>query len=65
MNSLDTDFHRRLKKRLTEESTHQSEAIDSGQMDFPEYKRQCGRLQALKEVGEWCAEIESNMSQGK
>jgi hypothetical protein len=34
-------------------------------MDFPEYKRQCGRLQALREVGEWCKEIESNMSQGK
>jgi hypothetical protein len=65
LNSLDTEFHRRLKKKLAEEATQQSVNIDSGAMDFPEYKRQCGRLQALREVGEWCKEIESNMSQGK
>lgn len=65
MNSLDTDFHRRLKKKLDEAEAEQSANITSGAMDFAEYKRQCGQLQALRDVRDWCKEIESNMSQGR
>ena len=65
MNSLDTDFHRRLKKKLDEEEAQQADYIIGGTLDLAEYKRQSGRINAIREVRDWCKEIESNMSQGK
>lgn len=65
MNTLDTEFHRLVRKRIDDERDGRVVAIISGQLDEPEYKRQCGFLQALKQVADWCDQIESDMRQGK
>lgn len=65
MNSLDTDFHRRLAKRLDEEAQAEVTNLATGYLDHLEYKRVCGRLKALQDVAGWCKEIESSINQGK
>lgn len=65
MNSLDTEFHRKLRQRLDEAQAGIAPSVLSGAMDHDEYKRQCGHLSALKQVGDWCDQIESDMRQGK
>lgn len=42
-----------------------SGAITSGLLEYPDYKRSCGYLDALKEVTDICARIEEAMTQGK
>ncbi len=65
MNSLDTEFHRRLAKRVSEEIQGRTVSLTSGALDHPEYKRICGNIKALTDVLEWAAEIESDMNGGK
>ncbi len=65
MNSLDTQFHRRLAKRLDDEIHSQTHTLASGALDHLDYKRVCGRLNALQDVAEMCAAIESDINQGK
>ncbi len=65
MNTLDTEFHRRLSKLLAEQREQRSQSVLTGAMDFPEYRRQCGYLKGLQDVADWCEEIETNMRQGK
>lgn len=65
MNSLDTEFHRRLAKRLNDELQERTVNLSSGALDHPEYKRICGNIKALKDVLEWATEIESLMNEGK
>ncbi len=65
VNSLDTDFHRRLVKRLGEVIQSDTTSLATGYLDHLEYKRVCGRLQAFQGVIELCTEIESQITQGK
>ncbi len=65
MNSLDTDFHRRIAQRLDEETEREIIALASGVLEYHDYKRICGRIKALQDVKDWCADIEKLMSQGK
>ena len=65
MNSLDTQFHRRLAKRLDDEIQNETRTLASGLLDHLDYKRVCGRLNALQDVAEMCAAIESDINQGK
>lgn len=65
MNPLDTEFHRRLSRKLGEELNDRTTKIVSGVLDHLDYKRESGYIRALKETIEWCAEIESDMNQGK
>lgn len=65
MNSLDTEFHRRLLKRVSEEFESKAGNVLSGLLDEGSYKRETGYLRALTEVKDWCAEIEDNMKEGK
>lgn len=65
MNSLDTEFHRRLIRRIDEEAAHDVEGLLSGTMDHLDYKRVCGRIRALSDVKVWAEEIETQMNEGK
>lgn len=65
MSSLDTEFHRRLAKQLAESIGDEMRALASGALEYPEYKRVCGRLKAFQEVTEMCKQIEDNINQGK
>ena len=65
MNSLDTEFHRRIAKRLEVAASEEMQALASGALDHLDYKRVCGRLKAIQDVAEWCDEIETAMNEGK
>ena len=65
MNPLDTEFHRRIAKRLDEEIEREDAVLRSGALEYPDYKRICGRIKALSDVKEFCDEIESAINQGK
>lgn len=65
MNSLDTEFHRRLVRKLSEQISERTVSLTSGALDHSEYKRICGNIKALNDVLEWAAEIESEMNEGK
>ncbi len=65
MNSLDTEFGRRLQKRLEEARVQQAGHILSGMMEHPDYKLAAGYWKALNDVATWCDEIDQQMRQGK
>lgn len=65
MNPLDTEFHRRLKKRLEEDLTSRIENLSSGALDHLNYMRVCGAIRAIRDVLDICKETESDMNQGK
>ena len=65
MSSLDSEFFRRLTIRLGEMQAKIAEHVMSGNLEEGHYKRQCGYLQALREVGEVAQTIETNINEGK
>ncbi len=65
MSSLDTEFHRRLQRKLAESESRHLEQMRAGGLDFEQYKQKSGYLQAIAHVGEWCKEIEANINEGK
>lgn len=62
---LDTEFHRRIARRLDEELDRLTMSLRSGVLDHLEYKRVCGYIKGLSDVQDWCGEIEHNINQGK
>lgn len=64
-NPLDTDFHRRVAKRLKQETDEEMARLASGALEYHDYKTKCGRIKALSDVAEWCEQIESDMNQGR
>ena len=65
MNSLDTDFHRRLDKRLDAMVAECLGRIATGVLEHPNYKRECGYLRALQDMKDEAAQIEQSMQEGK
>lgn len=65
MSSLDSEFYRRLALRLGEMKDKIGEHVLSGNLEDGHYKRQCGYLNALRDVGEVAQTIETNINEGK
>lgn len=65
MNPLDTEFHRRLLKRIEQQVVDDAAIILTGNLDPEEYKRRCGYLKALEDAKDWCADINQAMNEGK
>ncbi len=63
--SLDIHFHQRLVKRLQEERESKTDNMLSGFLDHLAYKRECGYLEALRNVQAWCDEIDEQIREGK
>ena len=65
MNTLDTEFGRRLDKRLEDVLTDKVKQIITGHMEHGDYKHACGYVKAIKDVAILCEEIDKDMRQGK
>lgn len=65
MSSLDTEFHRRLSKKIEEEVASEMSHLKSGVLEFDNYKSTCGSIRAYEAVMAWCSEIEQAISEGK
>lgn len=63
--SLDIHFHQRLVKRLQEEQNSHSDKLLSGHLDHLGYKRECGYLEALRNIIVICDEIDKELREGK
>lgn len=63
--SVETEFHRRLMKKVNEEDATLTDHLRSGGLDFDMYRDKTGYLRALDHVREWCAEIEKQITEGK
>jgi len=58
MHPVDRVFVRRLLSRVNEEAATKVEAIARGMAkDYADYQSQCGYIQALDHVRDWCREI--------
>lgn len=62
---IDTDFQRRLFKKLAEVEESKAQLILAGTMDDTTYKRETSYIRALSDVRDWCEEIQNDINQGK
>ena len=63
--SLDIHFHTRLLKRVKERQDSHSATLLSGHLDHLAYKRECGYLEALRDILEDCEGINKEIQEGK
>ena len=64
MNSLDTEFHRRILKKISDAYNAKAESVCSGALDHLTYKQASGYMLALRYIQDWCAEVETDMNKG-
>ncbi len=65
MSTLDLEFHRRLAKRIAEETDGEMNSLKSGALPVDAYHRKCGTIRAYEDMKEWCRQIEHNIAEGK
>lgn len=63
--TYDTLFETELRKRIAAEREEMQERLRNGSsvQDFADYKRYVGYFAALKDVEEWCAEVQTKLNQ--
>ncbi len=65
MSSLDTEFNRRLSRKLAEVEAQKLDQMRGGALDYDQYKQNSGYLMALSNIAEWCKQIEQDIAEGK
>lgn len=62
---MNQEFASRLLAKIAEATQAEVNMLAAGGLEYPDYKRVCGRIKAFSDVAEWCEEIKADIDQGK